>query len=122
MIPAARYNGLGILAWSPLASGFLTGKYDRNEPRPADTRASQDHALYQFTSSNYEHSDQTWASVDAVATIDAASDPHAAPYSYGPFGSAQRDRTANGPEALGQLTQAHANAAKETPDGVHAAR
>jgi hypothetical protein len=57
-----------------------------------------------------------------VATLDAASDPHAAPYSYGPFDSAQRDRTANGPEALGQLTRAHANAAKETPDGVHAAR
>ena len=58
----------------------------------------------------------------AVATLDTASDPHPAPYPYGPFGSAQRDRTANGPEALGQLIRAHANAAKETSDGVHPAR
>jgi aryl-alcohol dehydrogenase (NADP+) len=59
---------------------------------------------------------------DAVAALDAASDPAPAPYPYGPFGSVQRDRTANGPEALGQLIRAHATPAKETPDGVHAAR
>jgi diketogulonate reductase-like aldo/keto reductase len=59
---------------------------------------------------------------DAMAALDAASDPHPAPYPYGPFGSAQRDRTANGPEALGQLIRAHANATKETPDAVHPAR
>jgi len=29
-IPAARELGLGICPWSPLASGFLTGKYERN--------------------------------------------------------------------------------------------
>ncbi len=46
---------------------------------------------------------------DATAALDAASSPHPAPYPYGPFGSAQRDRTENGPEALGQLVQAHAS-------------
>jgi diketogulonate reductase-like aldo/keto reductase len=56
---------------------------------------------------------------DALATLDAASDPRPTPYPYGPFGSAQRDRTANGPEALGQLVQAHA---KGDHDGVHPAR
>lgn len=30
-LPAAHANGLGILAWSPLAAGFLTGKYARGE-------------------------------------------------------------------------------------------
>ena len=59
---------------------------------------------------------------DTMATLETASDPHPAPYPYGPFGSAQRDRTANGPEALGQLIRGHANAAKETSDGVHPAR
>jgi aryl-alcohol dehydrogenase-like predicted oxidoreductase len=29
-LPAARANNLGILAWSPLAAGFLTGKYRRD--------------------------------------------------------------------------------------------
>jgi aryl-alcohol dehydrogenase-like predicted oxidoreductase len=30
-LPAARANGMAILAWSPLAGGFLTGKYARGE-------------------------------------------------------------------------------------------
>src|SRR5439155_9025795 len=32
-----RY-GLGIIAYSPLASGLLTGKYRRGEPHPVGTR------------------------------------------------------------------------------------
>jgi aryl-alcohol dehydrogenase-like predicted oxidoreductase len=165
MAAAALHNGLGILAWSPLASGFLTGKYERGAQRTAGTRAGQDHALYQYTSSNYEHSDRTWDSVDAlrkvaqdngvtparaalswvinrpgvtsaivgartveqladnltaaglrldqnsVRALDTASDPNSAPYPYGAFGSAQRDRTPNDPEALGALIQEHANSA-----------
>ena len=110
MLPAARHNGLGLLSWSPLASGFLTGKYARGEQRPPGTRAGQDHALYQYTSANYENSDRTWDAVDALAVLDAGSDPRPAPYPYGPFGSAQRDRTANGPEALGALVRAHSQA------------
>ena len=38
MVPAALHNGLGILAWSPLANGFLTGEYQRGEERPPGTR------------------------------------------------------------------------------------
>ncbi|QBI21344.1 aldo/keto reductase [Egibacter rhizosphaerae] len=30
-LPAARTNALGVLAWSPLAAGFLSGKYDRGD-------------------------------------------------------------------------------------------
>ncbi len=37
MIPACRAFGLGVLVWSPLASGFLSGKYDRNT-RPEGSR------------------------------------------------------------------------------------
>ena len=29
MIPAALHNGIGLLPWSPLAGGFLSGKYAR---------------------------------------------------------------------------------------------
>ena len=28
-VPVAREGGLGVMPWSPLAGGFLTGKYDR---------------------------------------------------------------------------------------------
>jgi aryl-alcohol dehydrogenase (NADP+) len=45
---------------------------------------------------------------DATATLDTASDPDPAPYPYGRFGTAQRTRTPNAPEALGQLVSAHA--------------
>jgi aryl-alcohol dehydrogenase-like predicted oxidoreductase len=38
IVPACRAAGLGMLAWSPLASGWLTGKYRRGEPAPAGTR------------------------------------------------------------------------------------
>jgi len=29
LVPMAQTHGIGIIPWSPLASGFLTGKYDR---------------------------------------------------------------------------------------------
>jgi aryl-alcohol dehydrogenase (NADP+) len=31
MIPLCRDQGVGILPWSPLAKGFLSGRYKRNE-------------------------------------------------------------------------------------------
>lgn len=36
----AKY-GLGVIPWSPLAGGWLTGKYRPGEPPPAGTRASR---------------------------------------------------------------------------------
>ena len=34
----AEYHDVGILVWSPLAGGFLTGKYSRNNPAPTGSR------------------------------------------------------------------------------------
>src|ERR1700745_1497927 len=34
----AEYHNVGILVWSPLAGGFLSGKYSRNNPPPAGSR------------------------------------------------------------------------------------
>ena len=34
----AEYHDIGILVWSPLAGGFLAGKYGRNNPPPAGSR------------------------------------------------------------------------------------
>lgn len=34
----AQYHNIGILVWSPLAGGFLAGKYTRANPPPAGTR------------------------------------------------------------------------------------
>jgi aryl-alcohol dehydrogenase-like predicted oxidoreductase len=38
VIPMAETYGFGIIPWSPLAGGLLTGKYYRGEPPPPDTR------------------------------------------------------------------------------------
>lgn len=41
VLPAARANGLGLLPWSPLGRGVLTGKYRTGTP--ADSRAASPH-------------------------------------------------------------------------------
>ncbi len=38
LVPASIDQGLGILVWSPLAGGLLTGKYRRGETGPAGSR------------------------------------------------------------------------------------
>ncbi len=38
LVPMALTYGFAIIPWSPLAEGFLTGKYKRNEPRPEGAR------------------------------------------------------------------------------------
>src|ERR1700678_12101 len=37
----AEYHNIGILVWSPLAGGFLTGKYNRANPTPKGTRFAE---------------------------------------------------------------------------------
>jgi aryl-alcohol dehydrogenase-like predicted oxidoreductase len=37
----AEYHNIGILIWSPLVGGFLTGKYSRANPAPAGTRFAE---------------------------------------------------------------------------------
>jgi aryl-alcohol dehydrogenase-like predicted oxidoreductase len=40
-VPVCREHGLGILPWSPLAGGFLSGKYRKGQAPPAGTRLEQ---------------------------------------------------------------------------------
>ncbi len=40
VVPMMRHFGLGLTAWSPLAGGFLSGKYTRDGDRQADDRLS----------------------------------------------------------------------------------
>lgn len=42
IVPAALDQGLGLLIWSPLAGGLLSGKYRRNEPPPPGSRHASD--------------------------------------------------------------------------------
>jgi aryl-alcohol dehydrogenase-like predicted oxidoreductase len=38
IVPSAIDQGLGLLIWSPLAGGLLSGKYRRNQPPPEGSR------------------------------------------------------------------------------------
>ena len=40
-VPLCRETGLGILPWSPLAGGFLSGKYDKAQGAPGGTRLGE---------------------------------------------------------------------------------
>jgi aryl-alcohol dehydrogenase-like predicted oxidoreductase len=60
-MPLCKHHGLGVIPYSPLAGGFLTGKYRRGEPPPAGARA-KDIAEQYFT-------DTGWAVLDALAEI-----------------------------------------------------
>jgi aryl-alcohol dehydrogenase-like predicted oxidoreductase len=50
-LPAARALGVGLLPWSPLAGGALSGKYGADAPPPADSRgvASPDFIAVRLT-------------------------------------------------------------------------
>ena len=64
LVPAARAFGLGVLAWSPLARGFLSGKYRRGAPPPAGTRL----AVWQDTWKMFDN-DRCWRVLDAVLAV-----------------------------------------------------
>ena len=64
LIPAARAFSLGVMAWSPLARGFLSGKYRRGQPPPAGTRLEAWKDSWTMTAT-----DQNWRTLDAVETV-----------------------------------------------------
>jgi aryl-alcohol dehydrogenase-like predicted oxidoreductase len=64
LVPAARHFGLGILAWSPLARGFLSGKYRRGAPPPEGSRLS----VWQDTWKAFDV-ERCWKVLDAVEEV-----------------------------------------------------
>lgn len=65
-VPVARELGIGICPWSPLASGFLSGKYTRQN-RPTDSRLevlkdTQNPGFQKFN-------DKNWSILDALLDV-----------------------------------------------------
>jgi len=56
LVPCCQEYGIGIIPYSPLASGFLTGKYRRNEEPPAGARLSGPDPRFRrvFTDDNWD--------------------------------------------------------------------
>jgi aryl-alcohol dehydrogenase-like predicted oxidoreductase len=64
--PACLEHGVGVLPYSPLAGGFLTGKYRRDQPLPDSVRAEENKGRM---------TEQNWELVEALVEI---ADAHAA--------------------------------------------
>lgn len=41
VLPVAQRYGMGVLSWSPLAGGWLTGRYRKGRPTPTSSRAER---------------------------------------------------------------------------------
>jgi aryl-alcohol dehydrogenase-like predicted oxidoreductase len=67
--PACQAEGLGLLPWSPLASGWLTGKYRRGEPPAEGTRLSDQMDQGMRIWNERGHLERTWQVIDAVRKV-----------------------------------------------------
>ncbi|XVH31871.1 aldo/keto reductase [Haloferacaceae archaeon DSL9] len=65
LLPVCAGEGVGVIPWSPLAGGFLTGKYDRDADPKEGLRASTD----EYTRNRF--TDDNWAVLDEIRAIAA---------------------------------------------------
>ena len=64
LIPAAVDQGLGVLVWSPLAGGLMSGKYRRDRQPPAGSRQ-----LTEWNEPPVRDQDALYATVDVLVSI-----------------------------------------------------
>ena len=73
LLPAMQANGISLLPYYPLASGLLTGKYQRGAPLPEGSRfavVKERNYIGQFLT------DANWQKLDALTAFAAATRPH----------------------------------------------
>lgn len=69
VVPAALHNGIGILPWSPLAAGFLSGKYVRDETSAPEGRLAGDGQMVKHQAQDIHYSERAWATIDVVRAV-----------------------------------------------------
>jgi len=69
VIPASLANGLGLLPWSPLGGGWLTGKYTRDTRPSGATRLGENPDRGVEAYDRRGGVERTWAVIDAVESI-----------------------------------------------------
>ncbi|MBA7485206.1 MAG: aldo/keto reductase [Spirochaeta sp.] len=67
LLPLCREEGLGLLPWSPLAGGWLTGKYRRHQPPPPDSRVYRKDRW--DDQPEQRASELTWRVIDALLEL-----------------------------------------------------
>ena len=68
IVPAAMDAGLGLLPWSPLGGGWLSGKYRRDERPSGATRLGEDPDRG-MEAYDRRSSDRTWRVIEAVQKV-----------------------------------------------------
>ena len=69
VVPAAEYHGLGLLPWSPLGGGWLTGKYRRDSAPEGATRLGENPARGVEAYAKRAARQRTWDVLDALAAL-----------------------------------------------------
>jgi len=69
IVPACLANGLGMLPWSPLGGGWLTGKYTRDERPSGATRLGENPDRGVEAYDRRSGRERTWDVVDAVRRV-----------------------------------------------------
>jgi aryl-alcohol dehydrogenase-like predicted oxidoreductase len=69
IVPAAIDAGLGLLPWSPLGGGWLSGKYQRDQQPTGATRLGEDPNRGVEAYDERNALSRTWDVIDAVQTI-----------------------------------------------------
>ncbi len=71
VVPACLDGGLGLLPWSPLAGGWLTGKYQRDTTPTGQSRLGEDPERGMEAWGPRNQQERTWAVIDAVGEVAA---------------------------------------------------
>jgi aryl-alcohol dehydrogenase-like predicted oxidoreductase len=71
LLPVCREEGLGFMAWSPLAGGWLSGKYRRGEAPPENSRVGRKDRW--DDQPEQRESEITWKVVEALRQVAARS-------------------------------------------------
>ncbi len=69
IVPACLDAGMGILPWSPLGGGWLSGKYRRDARPTGATRLGENPNRGMESWTTRSKQDRTWAVIDTLATI-----------------------------------------------------
>lgn len=70
LMPVCRNEGLGVLPWSPLKGGWLTGKYDRSSSPPSEGRVAWAQGVgWEETNWSKFANEHTWNIVDRLKEI-----------------------------------------------------
>jgi len=69
LVDVCRNENIGILPWSPLAGGWLTGKYQRDQSPTGATRLGEDPRRGMEAYAQRNAQERTWQVIDALREV-----------------------------------------------------